>query len=50
MVEATTTTATTDTTTLIQKYLGTFSVIIDPKFKDTLNMKETQAHRRKELI
>ena len=35
---------------VIQKWLGTEGVIIDPKHKDSVLLKETQAHRRKELV
>ena len=46
----TTSPATPEEQALITKYLGTEGVIIDSNFKSTAVLKETEAHRRKELI
>lgn len=35
---------------MISKFLGTHGVIIDANFKSTGVLKETQAHKRRELI
>lgn len=35
---------------LINKYLGTEGVIVDQGYKGSVVLKETQAHRRKELV
>lgn len=42
--------ASTDELELIKKYLGTEGVIVDPKYKGSFVLKETQAQRRKELV
>lgn len=42
--------ATPEEQTLITKHLGSTGVIIDQQFKSTAILKETQAHRRRELI
>jgi len=36
--------------TLIATYLGTKNVLEDPKYKETAVLKETEAHRRAELV